>query len=147
MGRATELATTTSSASPEGPAPPSPIPADFASRLAHVGPDAFLASGHAGGRFIAVVYVTPDAKDAFVTSKDLATGTQIVMATVDRTTHKAGPTFFMEKGAPGDAGAAAWRFGIVESPAAKEPQVALCARCHAEAPRDFVFALPANTDR
>ena len=35
-----------------------------------------------------------------------------------------------------------WRFGIVESPGAKPEDVALCARCHAEAPHDDIFALP-----
>ena len=74
---------------------------------------------------------------------DFPAGTQIVMTSVDRKTRSQGPTYFMQKaGLSHDAAADAWRFGIVEAPATRGDDLALCARCHAEAPHDHVFRLP-----
>ena len=116
----------------------SPISADFATRLARVGPDSFVSSGHAGGRYAATVYVTPAAKDTALRADGVvAAGTEIVMTNVDRVTHAAGPTFFMQKEPSG-----AWRFATQETTNVKSDGLALCARCHAEAPGDHVFGLP-----
>jgi hypothetical protein len=35
-----------------------------------------------------------------------------------------------------------WSFGVIESPATKADDPALCARCHIEAQHDSVFGLP-----
>jgi hypothetical protein len=139
VGRATDLATTTApKPTAEVLVVPSPIAPDFASHMARLGPDSFVATGHAGGLYAGTVYISPDARDVAVAARSVPVGTQLVMTTVERTTHRPGPTFFMEKkGEP-----VVWRFGIVESPGAKPEDVALCARCHAEAPHDDIFALP-----
>ena len=113
----------------------SPILPDYVTRLAKLEPDSFVSAGHAG-RYAATVYMTREAKDLVPTSKPFAVGTEVVMATQVASAHAAGPTFFMLKEA------AAWRFGVVESPNARPDETALCVRCHAEAPHDEVFALP-----
>ena len=110
-----------------------PIAPDFATRLARVGPDSFVSWGHAGGRYAATVYVTKTARDGVVAATEVAPGTEVVMTTVDRATHAPGPTLFMLK-----EPSSTWRFGTLETPEGP----ALCARCHAEAPRDHLFALP-----
>ncbi len=113
----------------------SPVPADFATRFARLGPDSFASAGHAGGRYSATLYVSPDAQASILAARgDLAAGTQLVLTSVDRATRKPGPTFFMTKDASG------WRFGVADG--AKGEDSTLCARCHAEAPHDSVFALP-----
>jgi hypothetical protein len=98
-----------------------------------VGPDSFVSWGHAGGRYAATVYVTKTARDGVVAATEVAPGTEVVMTTVDRATHAPGPTLFMLK-----EPSSTWRFGTLETPEGP----ALCARCHAEAPRDHLFALP-----
>jgi hypothetical protein len=116
----------------------SPVSADFATRLARVGPDSFVSSGHAGGRYAATVYVTPAAKDVVLrVGTVVAPGTEIVMTNVDRASHTPGPTLFMQKEPSG-----AWRFGTRETTDAKHEGLALCARCHAEATGDHIFGLP-----
>jgi hypothetical protein len=146
VGRATDVpgVATASAAASDGGATPSPISVDFKTQLARVGADSFVSWGHAGGRYSATVYVTPAAKSTlFQAGADVATGTEVVMTDVETAGHKPGPTFFMLKDAPA-AGAPSgeWRYGIVESPGAKASELTLCARCHAEAPHDHVFALP-----
>ena len=97
-----------------------------------------------------MVYVSPDAKGAvFAPGVELPPGTELVMVTLDHTTHRPGPTFFMQKVAPtGGAHATTsgpWRYGTRESAATKDAGLAghaLCARCHDEAPGDHVFRLP-----
>jgi hypothetical protein len=120
-------------------AAPSPIPVDFATRLARVGPDSFVSWGHAGGRYAATVYVTPAAKESIFRAGVAAEpGTELVMAAIDKTTHKPGPTLYMQKNATGTG----WRYATLETNDPKSEGLALCARCHAEAPGDHVFALP-----
>ena len=115
-----------------------PAIADFATRLARVGPDSFVSQGHAGGRYAASVYVTPTSKDSvFRPGVVVEPGTELVMALVDTTTHRPGPTLSMQKDPSG-----AWRYATGETADAKNEGLALCARCHAEAPGDHVFALP-----
>jgi hypothetical protein len=143
VGLPTDLPASSRAAATVAPAPTSPIPADFADHLARVGPDAFVSWGHAGGRFVATVYVTPEARATVLgAGADLAPGTLIVMADVDRRTHGPGPTFFMHKEAPLAGAPSEWRFGVVEDPAAHADDLALCVRCHDEAPHDHVFRLP-----
>jgi cytochrome c553 len=60
------------------------------------------------------------------------------MAAIDKTTHKPGPTLYMQK----DTTGAGWRYSTLETSDPKSDGLALCARCHAEAPGDHVFALP-----
>ncbi len=120
-----------------GPPPASPVPADFAARFVPVGPDSFVAWGHAAGRWAARVYVSPEAKGFPLGGpRDLPVGTQVVMVSVDHASHAPGPTFFMQKGAT------SWTYGLVEAPETKPEALWLCARCHAEAQHDDVFALP-----
>ena len=151
VGRATEGVTTgnVTVQSAHEVEVPSPVPADFATRFARMGPESFVSWGHAAGRYTGTVYVTPEAKDSIARARDdLAAGTDLVMVSVDHTTHKPGPTFFMRKDArPGiDGGAGSgngtWRYGVVEITHAATEDIALCARCHAEAPHDHVYALP-----
>jgi hypothetical protein len=137
VGRATEGATTVPSSVPLATPAVSLVAADFATRLARVGNEAFPSMGHAGGRYAATVYVSPEAREAFLEGKALAPGSEVVMATVDRASKAHGPSFFMKKDTND-----VWRFGVVESPGAKPEEVALCARCHVEAPHDSLFALP-----
>ena len=114
---------------------PSPVPDDFATRLSRVGPESFVSWGHAGGRYVSTVFVTLEAKDLLGRGAgDPATGTLVVMTHKDRA-RGAGPTYFMQKQ---DAG---WRFGVVGAVDAF-PGIALCARCHAEAPHGQLFTLP-----
>ena len=118
----------------------SPVPADFAARYGRVGPDSFVAFGHAAGRYAATVYVSPEGKDvALGSARPVPAGTMVVMVDVERSTHRPGPTYFMQRQA-GDAGA--WTYGVVELPGLTPADVSLCARCHEEAPHDGLFALP-----
>ncbi len=146
VGRSTDTpaAPASRAATLDAAAPTSPIPADFADHLARVGPDSFVSRGHAGGRYAVTVDVTPEAKDAVHgAGADFAAGTEIVMTSLDRKTRGQGPTYFMQKAPlPPDAAGGSWRFGIVEDPAAPAEDLALCARCHEEAPNDHVFRLP-----
>jgi cytochrome c553 len=88
------------------------------------------------------VYVTPSAKETlFLSGTFVASGTELVMTDVDRATRSPGPTYYMVK-EEADGGRATWRFGVLESPNASREALALCARCHDEAPGDRVFALP-----
>jgi len=137
VGRATEGATTVPSSVPVASLAVSPVAADFATRLARVGNEGFASMGHAGGRYTATVYVSPEAREAFLEGKALAAGSEVVMATVERASKARGPSFFMKKEAND-----VWRFGVVDSPGARSQEVALCARCHVEAPHDSLFALP-----
>jgi len=153
IGKATEGATTTAIRipAPDGAAPPCPIPADFTTKLARVGPDSFVSWGHAGGRYAGTVYVTPESKPALAVTGDgvdFPVGTQVVLVAVDRTTHKPGPTLYMQKNAPRAAGAAPskgaaveWEYGVLEATSTNVEGAALCARCHAEAAHDGVFGL------
>jgi len=146
VGRSTFTPGTSGSAAASadsGPLP-SPVPADVATRLARVGPESFVSWGHAGGRFTATVYLTPESQDALRGGRaGFASGTVIAMATVERASKKPGPTYFMEKGTlAGGATAGAWRFGVTPAPTATAEELGLCARCHAEAQNDHVFGLP-----
>ena len=111
---------------------------DFATRLARVGPDSFVSQGHAGGRYAASVYVTPASKDsAFRPGVVVDPGTEVVMTLTDATSHRQGPTLFMKKDPT-----SGWHYATRETTDAKSEGLALCARCHAEAPGDHLFALP-----
>jgi len=122
----------------------SPIAPDFAARLTRVGAESFVSWGHAGGRYSASLYVTPAAKDAlFRRDAPLPDGTELVLTETDKATRKPGPTYFMKREAPtADASPGAWRYGIVDGVARPADAFALCARCHAEAGWDGVFAVP-----
>jgi hypothetical protein len=110
------------------------VGSDWKARLARIGPDSFVAQGHAGGRYTAAVYASPEAKE--LAAANAPVGAEVVMATEDRSTRKTGPTFFMKKTETG------WRFGVVERPEATAEQALLCARCHSEAPDGVLFPLP-----
>jgi len=112
----------------------SPVPEDFATRFAQPGHE-FVSWGHAGGRFFATVFVNPEAKDVVFRGGALPAGTMLVMTHVEKTTRKPGPTYFMQKEG------ASWRFGVSSGDGGKDA-LALCARCHTEAPHDAVFVLP-----
>jgi hypothetical protein len=114
-----------------------PLVNDFATRLARVGPDSFISWGHAGGRYAATVYVTRAAKDTIWKRDGAPPGTELAMTTIIPASHKPGPTFVMQKDAAG-----AWRYETLETTDAKNDGLALCARCHADAPGDHVFGLP-----
>ena len=126
---------------------PSPLPPDFLATFARIGADSFVSWGHAGGQYAAAVYVSASAKDGTLRRSELPAGAQLVMTTVDRATKKAGPTFFMEKLKENAASRGArWRYGVVTIEPGAERRTTedftLCARCHAEAPRDQVFGVP-----
>lgn len=115
---------------------PSPVPDDFTTTFARVGPSSFVSWGHAG-RYNATVFVSPNGKALFADENaEPGAGSVIAMTHSERTgEQKRGPTFFMQRDGT------RWRYGVVGTGAQKDG-AALCARCHAEAPRGGLFSLP-----
>jgi hypothetical protein len=137
VGRATETPSLGAAAPDVDAGPPSALSSDYKTRLVRVGPDSFVSWGHEGGRYAGMVYVTRGTEGALKPAgKEAPVGAEVVMAYTDRVSHKPGPTFFMQRTETG------WRYGVAESPSATPADLALCARCHAEAPHGELFALP-----
>lgn len=117
----------------------SPVPTDFRSHMARVS-GRFVSAGHAE-RFDAVVWANDAARAAWDAAGDMPDGAMLVEEAIERTSGRDGGAdrpaglLVMEKGA------GTWRF-VAVMPAGEvvsDTRVALCAACHRDAPRDFVF--------
>lgn len=122
-------------AGPPGEA--SPVPADFRDRMARV-VDRAPSHGHAE-RFDAVVWANEVGRAAWNGAGDMPDGAMLVEEAIERTPKgdRAAGLLVMQKSG------GTWRFVVVDAAGhvAKESQEALCAECHREAPRDYVFRL------
>jgi hypothetical protein len=144
-GRGDDLVGVSSPRAPERPPPGasdamSPVPADFRVRLSRIS-DRFVSEGH-GSRFEAVVW-SNDAARACVDG-GYADGAMLVEELFARGALDGGGTaglLVLEKRAEG------WRFVAVgpEGNAVSDVRVEPCAACHRDAPRDFVFPMPATS--
>jgi hypothetical protein len=108
----------------------------------------FVSRGHFAGRWKAETRMNKDAAAAYahlVSSMRFPGGSLLVQTHRDASTN--GPIFAMVKH---DAGyfpdGADWEFVVTDSQGWIEDRgaLALCARCHAEAPADGVFPLPSD---
>jgi hypothetical protein len=114
---------------------PSPVPADFRTRLARVS-DRILSRGHANG-FDAIVWANEPARSGSNEDGGFADRSMFVEEALDRSPD-AGSTGLLVM----DKRAGDWHFGIVnpDGEVAEEPVATTpCTACHREAPRDFVF--------
>lgn len=98
----------------------------------------FVARGHYGGTFEALVRVTPEARERYqqhTLGTAFETGTTLVMLHRSRATRKPGPIHAMQRGKT------SWEYLRLSPDGAIEARGALplCRRCHAEAPSDSVF--------
>lgn len=121
----------------------SPVPTDFRAHLSRVS-DRFLSEGHGNG-FDAVVW-SNQAGRAGLDDGGFADGAMLVEELVGRGASDGGDAdglLVMEKRGDG------WRFVAVgpDGDVAGDARVATCAECHREAPRDFVFRIPAPVPR
>jgi hypothetical protein len=121
----------------------SPVPSDFHARLSRVS-DRFLSGGHGSG-FDAVVWSNQAGRAGF-DDGGFADGAMLVEELLSRGASDAGDAnglLVMEKRGDG------WRFVAVgpDGDVAADARVAACAECHREAPRDFVFRIPAPVPR
>jgi hypothetical protein len=103
----------------------------------------FPSRGHAGGRYLVDVHVNPQSRAdylALLPETVLPPGVLIAAFHHDPVRGRPGPSYVMEKL---DGG---WSFSVIAADGTIERQgeIELCRRCHAEAPYDFVFGLPAT---
>ncbi len=102
----------------------------------------FVSHGHAGGRFPAMVRVSPAARDAYeqlVRSTVLPVDTIVAEYLADPGSDRTRAVYVMQK-----TTAERWRFLVITPTGLVDERAptALCARCHAEAPADQLFGLP-----
>lgn len=103
------------------------------------GPE-FLSQGHAAGRYLATVRVSPEAMEAYrrlVTGFSVPTGAWVVKFHRDAKSEEPGPVYAMHKAQSG------WEFLVVDPGGAIRERGALplCQRCHAEAVADHLFGV------
>jgi hypothetical protein len=114
------------------------LPVDFRARLTKVS-ERFPSQGHAN-RFDAIVWANDAARNP-ADAGDFADGAMLVEEALVRAAPDAGVSglLMMEKRE------GAWRFGAAgpDGEVASDSHMALCAACHRDAPRDFVFRTPA----
>jgi hypothetical protein len=112
----------------------------------------FLSRGHFAGRWRAQISANPTAAETFAVlspSSRFPTGSVLVKAHLEAD-GAPGPIFAMVKR---DAGyfprGGDWEFVVTDRDGWVEDRgpLASCARCHAEAPADWVFGLPAEARR
>jgi Cytochrome P460 len=113
------------------------VPPDFRERMARVVERA-PSHGHAE-RFDAVVWANDVGRAAWDGGGDLPGGSMLVEEAIERTQKGDRPAGLLVMKKEGET----WRFIVVDAAGnvAKEPQEALCAACHRDAPRDYVFRL------
>jgi hypothetical protein len=104
---------------------------------------AFTSRGHAGARYVVDIHVDPANRAdylALLPNAALRSGTLIAAVHHDPVRGRSGPIYVMEKVG------ADWTFSVVSPGGTTERrgEIELCRRCHAEAPQDFVFGLPAS---
>lgn len=85
------------------------------------------------GRYDAIVWASPDAKDPWTQQASFPNGARIVMEHLRRGSDDAGPILSMERRD------GAWKFAMVTSDQRAMDDSPACAQCHAEAPRDSIF--------
>jgi hypothetical protein len=105
------------------------------------------AQGHLDGRQLALVRITPEASDAYLSlapDSQFPVGTLIAEFLIDPSSGAVGHIFAMRKDPEGR-----WQFAVANSRGRIERAGALplCQRCHAEAPRGVLFGLPEFKDR
>jgi hypothetical protein len=115
------------------------VPADFREHMTKV-VDRQASRGHAL-RFDAIVWANDAARGAWEGAGDMPDGAILVEEAIERTAKGDGPAgiLLMEKKE------GAWRFAAA-GPKGELPDlpagIAMCAACHADAPRDSVFRVP-----
>jgi hypothetical protein len=110
------------------------LPADFRDHMVRV-TARMVSRGHAE-RFDAVVWANEAARTAWVAATDMPEGALLVEEAVERVrgTDRTTALLVMEKRA------GTWRFVLADAAGHAQPATdAVCAACHREAPRDFVF--------
>jgi hypothetical protein len=117
---------------------PSPVPPDFRTHMTRM-TEHFASKGH-GELFEAVVWANDLARPAIEDSDDARDGAVFVEELLGDAGPDASGLLVMEKHD------GAWRSIAVgaDGDVAGEDRLAACTACHREAPRDFVFPLPAR---
>jgi hypothetical protein len=116
----------------------SPLPAGFRDHMTRVA--ARQASRGHGEGFEGAIWANDLARDAWLAGKAMPDGAALVEDAARRADQADAGLFYMEK-QPGG-----WRFAAVGADgdvADEAPRVARCAECHAQAPLDGVFRVPA----
>lgn len=98
--------------------------------------------GHAAGRYLVEIRVSPNARQAYA---NLVAGTELPVRAVvvalhrDRDTGKPGPVYVMRKSGDGR-----WQFAQADPNGTVVPDARtdLCARCHADGVSDSLFRVP-----
>ncbi len=98
--------------------------------------------GHFPGRYQAVVHVSQPARDAYLEptpERALPEGSVVAQFLTERDTGSAGPVYVMRKDTENT-----WLFAVLapDGTPLDVGTLPLCARCHREAPADFMFGLP-----
>jgi hypothetical protein len=118
-----------------------------------LGKGPFPSQGHFADRWTAEVLGNEPAAIAFATlarSTVVPQGAVLMEKLAERATGTAGPIFAMEKRASGYFPAGGdWKYVVTDAAGRieDEGQLSLCARCHAEAPADYLFGLPPDARR
>lgn len=116
-------------------AEPSPVPADFRSRMVRL-KDRFVSEGHAE-RFDAIVWGDEATRAAWGATGDMPNGSMFVEELIERDRRGDRPAGLLVMKKDG----AEWRFTAV-GPAGEvvsDARVAPCSACHRDAPRDDVY--------
>jgi hypothetical protein len=118
----------------------SPVAADFREHLARVGERA-VSRGHAE-RFDGVVWANEGGRAGWDGAGEWADGAMLVEEAIERTAKgdRAAGLLVMEKKG------GTWRFVVIDAGGhvVEWARDKVCASCHADAPRDFVFHLDAT---
>jgi hypothetical protein len=127
------------------PRAPSPLPDDYRKTFVKENRARFVSRGHAGGRYEADVFVSPDSQAAWASARSVVpVGAKLVEEHFERGTGKPGPTYMMEKRAAGfDEPHGDWRYLVVGAggETVKDGPIEACAGCHGDAPREHLFRL------
>jgi hypothetical protein len=132
---------------PDAMAPAAVLPADYRKVFARITPEPVPTRGHVFGRFMVTAYANELGKAALGGKVPADEGAIVIVEHEESSGGEIfrGPTMLMQKlkkdAAPttGD-----WKFVVVthDGKLAHEGALTSCARCHADAPSDYLFGFP-----
>ncbi|MEI7894095.1 MAG: cytochrome P460 family protein [Myxococcales bacterium] len=119
------------------------LPSDFRSTFTRLGPRRFSSRGHLYERFVADVYASAGVREALREHRPFAPGAVLIKEQFDRVSGQGAGILVMEKRAGFDPERGDWRYVVVGGGGGvvQEGKLAVCAGCHKDAPRDYVFPI------